>query len=328
MKQYDETKLNFRAKWIIDYTLELEQERQKEIEKLKAAASFEHKIQKFKSYLYSTYEFNWIERKVGSFGLDRRFTKANLYWTDSYELDETKEKLEELKAKDIEIYKENLEIQKKNKEAYNKIIEIIKLIGIETRCRDEKSRKSIKPYIDCPFVTDLANKCHFHAPRDPSYDWDNMIKKLEAQNQKKYAAEKARVQEKEKQERESAKTKLFVDLIKKYNLDFPSGLPSADDMLEAVIRKNKYLYLAHYLLENRNDWNDGCYYAKTGLNGFKVEDEVDKMIYADISSYINDWDGDGRCFRDCAWNYDRLFSMVDADLYKDYVEVEQYVNKY
>jgi hypothetical protein len=98
-------------------------------------------------------------------------------------------------------------------------------------------------------------------------------------------------------------------------------------LLEAILRKNKYLYLAHYLSLNRGDWNDGYSYADTGLNGFTVETDEDKEIYADVCSYFEDF-SDGRVFRDSVWNYTRLFSMVSTDLMDDYNKVNEYVERY
>ena len=58
-------------------------------------------------------------------------------------------------------------------------------------------------------------------------------------------------------------------------------MPSAEDILDVILEKDKYLRLAHYLLKNREDWNDGYSYAESGLNGFDVETETDKLIEDD-----------------------------------------------
>lgn len=89
--------------------------------------------------------------------------------------------------------------------------------------------------------------------------------------------------------------------------------------LEFILSKNKYLHLAHYLQKNRGDWSDGYSYAETGLENFSIESDTDQKIYDEIKELIDDWDFDGRCFRDCNWNYSVLFGMVDdKDLMTDY----------
>jgi len=103
---------------------------------------------------------------------------------------------------------------------------------------------------------------------------------------------------------------------------------SERDLLDVILEKDKYLRLGHYLLKNREDWNDGYSYAENGLNGFIVESDEDGLIAADIQNCIDNWDGDGRCFRDCQYNYDHCFSLVkDEQLYKDYQLVKSWVDK-
>ena len=82
------------------------------------------------------------------------------------------------------------------------------------------------------------------------------------------------------------------------------------EILEDTLTKDKYLNLAYMLECNRNDWNDGPDFAERGLNGFNIETKQDQEIYDEISHHISDWDGDGRVFRDCDWNYSRIYEMV------------------
>lgn len=83
-----------------------------------------------------------------------------------------------------------------------------------------------------------------------------------------------------------------------------------DDVFDKIIESDKYLYLAYFLMRNRGDWNDGSMYAEVGLERFTVEDDRDRQVAAEIGRLITEWDGDGRCFRDCHWNYDRLFEIA------------------
>jgi len=117
-------------------------------------------------------------------------------------------------------------------------------------------------------------------------------------------------------------------LANKYDLDLDAN---QDDILEKMCSLNKYLELAHGLLENREDWSDGPKSASYALRNFKIETPLDQEIHDNIAPYISDWDGDGRIFRDIEWNYDRIFKMVkenNPSLYSDYLKLIEIYNWY
>lgn len=95
---------------------------------------------------------------------------------------------------------------------------------------------------------------------------------------------------------------------------------------DVILSKDKYLRLAYWMERSRGDWNDGYSYAEIGHNSFVVEDETDKEIYEEIGALIQNEDGDyvdGRCFRDCKWNYGVLYNMVkDAALFADFLKIK------
>jgi hypothetical protein len=94
------------------------------------------------------------------------------------------------------------------------------------------------------------------------------------------------------------------------------------DLREILLKKNKYLRLAYFLEKNRGDWTDGPSYAENGLSGFTVETLDDHLIFVDINDLIEDWGGDGRCFRDCTWNYGRIYSeFVPPELLADFQQL-------
>lgn len=95
------------------------------------------------------------------------------------------------------------------------------------------------------------------------------------------------------------------------------------EILHAILEKDKYLNLAHHLEANRNDWNDGYWSAKRGLQGFTIDSNEDQEIYNCIYKITQYEDVDGRYFRDCEYNYGMLFGKVDAALYKDYEIVKE-----
>lgn len=127
--------------------------------------------------------------------------------------------------------------------------------------------------------------------------------------------------EKEKQERETRKLRVLSGLCVKYGLDLDT---EAKEILEHLLLKDKYLSLAYSLEQNRNDWSNGCNYAWEGIKYFKIETETDKAIYEEIFEICEDFT-DGRVFRDCTWNYNKLYSMADESLTKDLTSITEYV---
>lgn len=114
------------------------------------------------------------------------------------------------------------------------------------------------------------------------------------------------------------KIKMMGILANKYDLSLDAD---QDDILKKICDQDKYLALAHGLLENRMDWSDGPDSASCALRQFKIETSIDKEIHDSILPYIEDWDGDGRIFRDMEWSYDKLFEIVELNnpsLYSDY----------
>ena len=135
-------------------------------------------------------------------------------------------------------------------------------------------------------------------------------------------------EEKRAKEKEQRKLKVLAGLCVKYSLDLES---EPCDILDSILDQDKYLHLAHYLLMNRNDWNDGYSYAESGLNGFTVESDKDQDIEDCIQSCIDtqeNGDIDGRIFRDCKFSYDVLFSMSDEKVLEDYNLINEFIEQY
>lgn len=105
---------------------------------------------------------------------------------------------------------------------------------------------------------------------------------------------------------------VFVDLCTQVGIDPLES--DKDSILDALLAKDKYLRLAYYLERNRNDWNDGYFFARTGLDGFEVVSEDDQAISKEIGDLLDSDDVDGRCFRDCHFNYGVLYGMADDSL--------------
>jgi hypothetical protein len=129
---------------------------------------------------------------------------------------------------------------------------------------------------------------------------------------------RAQKQAKEAHEKEIEREVVRREMVARHGLPEVTTL---HDVRWVLLNKNKYLRLAHFLEANRGDWSEGCDYAETGLNGFTVETDEDREIQKEISALCSDWDGDGRCFRDCKWNYGALYQKVPPELLADYQKV-------
>lgn len=130
-------------------------------------------------------------------------------------------------------------------------------------------------------------------------------------------------QKKLAEEKERAKTLWLAKMQVKYSLDETASI---EDVLSTILSKDKYLDLAHAMMETRNDWSDGFYRVVDALGRFSVTTEEDQKIYNCVNALTeDDYDADGRVFRDCAWSYDVIFQLVlDKQLLEDYSKACSY----
>lgn len=234
------------------------------------------------------------------------------------------------KTKEIEeIHAKNLSSIENNKIVRDKLEKLLKSIGLPEsyRTRDYKSRARFPKYISVAagYKSDLGNIVisdgYESAINDIKRKREQLTTWVEA---KKLVVQKEK-EEKEKKELEVKRIRQFGVIAGRYCL---TENDSEHDLLEVILSKDKYLKLGHFLLKNREDCNDGYSYAECGLNGFNIESEEDKLIVADIQNCIDNWDGDGRIFRDTEYNYDHCFSLIkDEQLYKDYQLVKSWTDK-
>lgn len=176
------------------------------------------------------------------------------------------------------------------------------------------------------FMSDLDRVCtvndnYAHAV-DALKAYEKRINDYETAKKAEQAAE---ARKKEEASKKNEDLKSLAKLAAKYDCDVESY-----EVLEAVLAKNKYLRLAHYLAENREDWNDGPDKANTGLMGFEVSSAEDQKINEELTNLIENWDGDGRVFRDCTYNYTYLFNKAAEDsssLMVDYNSIKEILDK-
>lgn len=303
----------YEIKTIKDYLVRIEEaiiKKDNEIELLKNSG-----FGKFKEYPKQTQfeEYNGVkltDRYLG-YGIH---TKSRPYNTPQEAMSALDKAFENAKKVD-EI---NSEVGAFNNNLYRKLITLLESCGLTKTTRQKKSPRSIK------YVTEKAewyNNIYIAMPKCAGYYKSSEVRYAEYKKEIE-AWQKSIEDEKLKLEKEELdrKTKRQQDiniayLIHKYNLGIES---TPEDLLEAILKKSQYLMLAHYMQENRSDWSDGPEYVEYGLQQFKVTNNTDEEIVKEISCLVNEWEGDGRCFRDCNYNYNILFGMVDTELLEDY----------
>lgn len=204
------------------------------------------------------------------------------------------------------------------------IVKMMEKFGIKTtyttyEYKSRRSRTQTAVTLSAGFVGDIhrviPTSDGFTAIEKNHNRFIEQIERWKSDELKKVAAAK---QLEEMAERNKEKERRLMKLIVKYNLPATS---TSSDVLDYILSKDKYLYLAYYMEKNRGDWSDGYYYAEEGLSNFTVETELDQKIYDDVKSEIDNWDGDGRCFRDCEYSYDVIFGYVNPELLSDYHDV-------
>ena len=251
------------------------------------------------------------------------FKKSNIYSDNSPKAIAKRAQLylKSLYIPAVKIHKENIPAIENNKALETKIRLTMLNIGIATKYvtyehKTTRSTKKTKYTHNAGFIDDIQRLVKTN---DGFKDiktgfvkrWNdiNTYLKQEQAKEKEIEIEKERKLATENAEKQRAA------LTIKYNLPYESYWPK---ILEIILAKDKYLALAHALMMNRIDWNDGCWYAENGLSKFKTETNEDRKIYKNIRNCIDNWDGDGRVFRDTKYNYDVIFGMADQALIADY----------
>lgn len=314
-------KLPYKAEWAINNIKDLVTEYNNEIASLKKQVQdltntqgnvslkpYHRRTIKFSESHYDSWQGKYIEKEL----VDLAGIK------DYYE-------------KDKIIHEENLKIIETNKASVNAAILTMKSFGLEEYKYVKKSSRSSKEIkVTCAWVEELRAKFSTY---DNWHGIDSEYKEI-IQKREDKIKEKAELERKNKLEAENkAKEENFkllvVELTKKYNLDANTVFMDVEDIKRLLASRNKYLYLAHFLALNRGDWSDGYSYAQQGLDTFVIDEEndMDMAIYNEITSLCEDFD-DGRVFRDCEWNYSRLYDIVrttEPELYEDYAKLDDFV---
>lgn len=224
---------------------------------------------------------------------------------------------------DRKVHEANIPLIEANIQLRNKIKEIMENAGIpssysESHYKSSRSRSPTYQTIKAGWALDLDRVvCINDNWEQEKRYYEDFKRKVEEYRKQVTAEEQAKLKAKEQEEKKIIEQRELAVMVLKYNLPPAS---TWKEVMDCVLGKDKYLRLAHYLSLNRGDWNDGCTYAENGILNFKIEGAIDEQISECIQSCMGEnWDGDGRIFRDCEWNYDRIFGMVtDKGLMDDY----------
>lgn len=145
---------------------------------------------------------------------------------------------------------------------------------------------------------------------------------IDKRNDAKKKKEKEISDRQKQRETEQLEREKLFDLFKittKYNLTHDYSIFEA---LRALRNMNKYLDLGMAMLDVREDWSEGCDAVGRSLDNFAIDGEPDESIFREISKIVMDFE-DGRSFRDCHWNYDRLFQFVPGELLDDAMKLRE-----
>jgi hypothetical protein len=228
-------------------------------------------------------------------------------------------KLEQCKQDCIKVEQDSAEAIANNQAIHQRVKLIMQHIGIKPSysVRDTKSRAMYPKYnnVGAGYLSDLSRDIPVSV-QGGKPDFDRTKQYIEQEFSKVLSQVRKTEQEENAKKALVQKQHQIALLRAKYTPD--DAMSSEWLIRENILKKDKYLALAYYLEKNRNDWNDGGAYAAAGLDMFTVETDTDQSIVEEIKAMIEDWDGDGRCFRDCEYNYNVLYGMVkDESLLKD-----------
>ena len=250
----------------------------------------------------------------------------------SYSTPEAAQKaFDKMHAECKRVAEKNKPIIEHNQKVFNAAVQFLQSLGLQkTEHYYKTSRSKTQSDREAPWLSSLKAHMALSDARWKSIQGSYCSLKDEVSRWAKKLHEDNVKQKREEEKNKDvmARQRALGVLAVKYDCE---SFASEHDIMDHILGGNKYLRLAHYLQLNRGDWSDGHSYAETGLQGFEATTSVDHEIVDEISGFIADWDGDGRVFRDCTWNYGKLFEMareLNATLVDDYVAMLELMPSY
>jgi hypothetical protein len=231
---------------------------------------------------------------------------------------------------DMERAKRNEVRVEANRALLQKVYQLLIDMGVPTKeWIFASSRSHQKKYQNAPWIADLRRLFPLSCTtaRQVEDAWENFKKKVaEAEKKEREVAEYAKRQAEAEQ-----KERTGIALAIKYAIELGLENPEqyTPNTLVTVLRDNdKYLNLAMAMEQTRGNWSEGFWRVDTALDEFKIETDMDKIIYAEISDLVNGDERDGRIFRDCAHNYGMIYQLVNPKIASIYSELSKYATDY
>lgn len=233
------------------------------------------------------------------------------------------QQLEQAHQKDVATHEKNLTALEQNKAIAVRVEAFMTEIGMpgSHRERDTKSRARYPRDITVTsgWIADVAR----HIKTTDGFEYATSAYERLKRDYEAFAAraaqeaeaKRAEQQRKADAEKEARRANVeLARLVVRYELPEDSDWR---DVLEALRSKDQRIDLALAMMDVRGDWSEGPDQVEYALDRFKVETDEEKEIANCVLSGLRDF-CDGRVFRDCSWNYDRLIaSVADQQLAMD-----------
>ncbi|EIF30913.1 hypothetical protein BCh11DRAFT_06425 [Burkholderia sp. Ch1-1] len=246
------------------------------------------------------------------------YLSSSSYYTPSSErvAQHALQQLEQARQKDVATHEKNLPAIEQNKVIAARVEAFMAEIGMPKSHteRDTKSRARFPKNLTVTsgWIADVAR----HIKTTDGFDYATSTYERLKRDYEAYAvrakqeADQKRAELERKADAEKAARRANVELARivlRYELH-----EDADwrDVLEALRGKDQRVDLALAMMDVRLDWNDGPDAVESAIDRFTISTDEDKEIANCVISGLRDFD-DGRVFRDCAWNYDRILSTVE-----------------
>lgn len=244
-------------------------------------------------------------------------------------------KAEQQRAKVLEEHQANIPAIENNLKVREKITQIMKDIGIPSNystseLKTQRSRTKTTTTHSAGYLGDLQRNVPVSDEKERML---TLIKSAEDSFKRTADTLKGTIrkelQEAEKTEKAKKEILAKARLQVKYNLDEDFEW---SDVLDVLVKKDKYFMLARAGEETRGYWGEGFGKVEYALDRFVVETEEDKEIekeYAEILEEHNNGDcEDGRIFRDTQYSYSFLYGKVGEEIMKDYETLKEYYSVY
>ena len=207
----------------------------------------------------------------------------------------------------------------------------MKAFGIPNSYKESyyPSSRSINPKtrtVDAGFVDDIRKNIKVYDKHYETIKERIKTRRKQIQEAVKTFSLKSREQEEalKKEEEKLKNEKILATLRVKYDTEYDAEV---SEILDKIFSKSKYLRLGDSMLNTRRDFSR---YEEVGIALVFLDHNIDpdKEIIENVMNCLDNWDGDGRIFRDTLWNYDKLFTLVPEDLYNDYDLLRGMINEW